>query len=175
MIHSQKYLLEEIEEFLQINKKLEQEPENESLTKLLSVKDKISIFKGIEAYDLKAIVYDVKFVRFKKNDFVIKQNETREEIYYIISGECSVYSDKKKVAKLSSGEVFGESGAIFKTPRSASVLCSTDEAILLSFCIDDNLEFCASAVAKLYKNLAFEINHKLEHLNHIFIDQSLKK
>ena len=52
------------------------------------------------------------------------------------------------------------------TKRNASVLCLSKEATLISFSIDhDNMEFCAPALAQLYKNLAFEINAKLEDLN----------
>lgn len=169
MMQSQKYLLQDLEKFLKINEAFEKEIENESLRKLLSVQDKISIFRDIDPYDLEAIVYDVKFVKYKQKDYIIRQKQTREEIFFIISGECFVYSDNKKVGDLRSGEVFGEGGAIFKTPRSASVVCASKDAVLISFCINENnLEFCASAIATLYKNLAFEINAKLEDVNHAF-------
>lgn len=164
------YTIKDLEKFLQINKDAENEEHSKSLKKLLSVQDKISIFKGIEPDELKAIVYNLKFVKFKFKDYVVEQQDTREEIFFIIDGECQVFHNKQKVGKLRAGEIFGESGAIFKSKRNASVVCASEEATLLSFCIDENnIEFCAPALAILYKNLASEINAKLKEINLEFI------
>ena len=164
------YIVEDVEKFLQINRDADNDEQSRSLKKLLSVQDKISIFKGINPDELKAIVYNLKFVKFKFKDYVVEQNDSNEEIFFIIDGECQVFHNKKKVGKLRAGEIFGEAGAIFKSHRNASVVCASEEATLLSFCIDENnMEFCAPALAVLYKNLASEINAKLEEINFEFI------
>nr|WP_321267160.1 cyclic nucleotide-binding domain-containing protein [uncultured Sulfurimonas sp.] len=164
------YTIEDVEKFLEINRDAQNEEHSRSLRKLLSVQDKISIFRGIEPDELKAIVYNLKFVKFKFKDYVVEQNDTKEEIFFIIDGECQVFHNRQKVGKLRAGEIFGEAGAIFKTQRNASVVCSSKEATLLSFCVDENnMEFCAPALAILYKNLASEINAKLEEINFEFI------
>lgn len=162
------YTVEDIEQFLEINREAEQEDQSQSLKKLLRVQDKISIFKGIDPEELKAIVYELKFIKYKYKDYVLEEGDIREEIFYIIDGECQVFSNKKRVGLLKPGVVFGETGAIFKTKRNATVVCASKEATLLSFRIDeDNMEFCASAIATLYKNLASEINAKLEGANKV--------
>jgi len=164
------YEVQDVEKFLQINREADQDEQSKSLKKLLSVQDKISIFRGIEPDELKAIVYNLKFGKFKYKDYIVEQNDMHEEIFFIIDGECQVFHNKKKVGKLRAGEIFGEAGAIFKSNRNASVICSSKDATLLSFCIDENnMEFCAPALAILYKNLASEINAKLEEINYEFI------
>ena len=166
------YTIKEIEKFLEIDADVKEEEHSMSLRKLIQVKDKISIFKNIDEYDLKAIVYDVEFIKYKFKDYIVKENDDSNNILFIIKGECQVFHNKKIVAKLKSGEIFGETAAIFHTKRNASVVCSSEETTLLSFCIDQkNLEFCAEALALLYKNLAFEINAKLEDLNDSFISR----
>lgn len=170
MSETSSYIIEDIEKFLQINRDAQKEEQSRSLRKLLSVQDKISIFRGIEPDELKAIVYNLKFVKFKFKDYIVEQNDTNEEIFFIIDGECQVFHNKKKVGNLRAGEIFGEAGAIFKSNRNASVVCASEEATLLSFCIDENnMEFCAPALAVLYKNLASEINAKLQEINFEFI------
>lgn len=160
------YLIEDIEKFLQINNSYEAEEENASLKKLLSVQNKIPIFKDIDPIDLKSIVYDIKFVRAKFKDYIVEENDMSEEIFFIITGECQVFHKNKSVGKLKHGDAFGEAGAIFKTKRNATVVCSSKEATLLSFRIDENnMEFCSVALATLYKNLAEQINAKLEGSN----------
>ncbi len=164
------YTIKDIENFLEINATIKEEEHSKSLKKLLSVKEKISIFKNIDTLDLKAIVYDVEFIKYKFRDYIVKESDESNNILYIINGECQVFHNKKKVGKLHAGEIFGETAAIFNTKRNASVVCSSKETTLLSFCIDqDNMEFCADALATLYKNLAFEINAKLEDLNDSYI------
>lgn len=164
------YQLQDIENFLQAHEQAQKDEQTQSLKKLLSVQDKISIFKGIDPLELKAIIYNLKFIKFKFKDYVVEQNSPSEEMFFIIDGECQVFADKKRVGILKPGEIFGESGVIFKTKRNASVVCSSKEATLLSFSIDENnLEFCAPALAILYKNLASEINAKLEEINATYV------
>lgn len=159
------YLVEDIEKFLQINEE-ETEEESLSLKKLLSVADRIKIFKNIDSFDLRAIVYDVKFERYKLRDYVVEQGQLKKEIYYIIDGQCQVFFNTTRIGILRPGEVFGEAGAIFGTKRGATVICATESATLLSFKIDEeNIDFCAPALATLYKNLAYEINTKLDGVN----------
>ena len=161
------YSSKDIESFLEIHEEEEAKDEqSHSLKKLLSVQDKISIFRDIDPQELKAIVYDLKFVKFKFKEYVIEEGDQNDEIFFIINGECQVFHNKKRIGKLRAGEIFGEAAAIFGTPRGASVVCSSKEATLLSFSIDqDNMEFCAPALAILYRNLAFEINSKLTFSN----------
>lgn len=166
MSYSSNYTVEDIENFLEINRSAEDESGSKSLQKLLAVQDKISIFKNIDPVELKAIVSNLKFVKFKQKDYIVKENDESREIFFIIDGECQVFSNNNKIGTLKPGIVFGETGAIFKTKRNASVVCASENATLLSFCIDeDNMEFCAPALATLYRNLAFQINYKLEKLN----------
>ncbi len=170
MMQTVNYLVDDIEIFLEINAIEDEKEHSKSLKKLLNVRDKIAIFKNIDIVDLKAIVYDVKFIKYKFKDYVITQGDKSESIFFIINGKCQVFHNKQRVGYLKAGEIFGESGVIFKTKRNASVVCSSDEVILLSFCIDeDNMEFCAEALATLYKNLALEINSKLEVINAYYI------
>lgn len=160
------YTAEDIEKFLEINRLANEEPESQSLKKLLSVQDKISIFKNIDSLELRAIVSELKFIKYKFKDYVVREDDESKEIFFIISGECQVFHNKNRIGTLKPGIVFGESGAIFKTKRNASVVCASQDATLLSFCIDeDNMELCAPALATLYKNLAHQINDKLENLN----------
>jgi len=159
------YLVEDIEKFLRINEE-ELEEQSLSLKKLLSVADKIKIFKNIDTLDLRAIVYDVKFERFRLKEYIVEQGQEKKEIYFIIDGECQVFFNTTRIGTLKPGEVFGEAGAIFGTKRGATVVCATPKATLLSFKVDEeNIDFCAPALAALYKNLAYEINAKLDSVN----------
>jgi CRP-like cAMP-binding protein len=161
-----KYSADEIQEFLNISEDEKSKTDSQVMQKLLSVQDKITIFKNIAPNELKAIVYDLKFMRFKRKDYIVDQDSQDDEIYYMIDGLCQVFKAKVKIGELHPGSSFGESGAIFSQKRNATVICASESATLLSFKIDqENLDFSAKALAILYKNLASEINAKLDELN----------
>jgi CRP-like cAMP-binding protein len=163
---NQKYSVDDIEEFLNISDDEKSKSDSQIMQKLLSVQDKITIFKNIDPYELKSIVYDLKFMRFKHKDYIVEQDTQNNEIYYIIDGLCQVFKSKVKIGELHPGSSFGESGAIFSHKRNATVVCASESATLISFKIDqENLDFSARALAILYKNLASEINAKLDELN----------
>ena len=164
------YELEDINKFKQINKNAEQEEYSNNLRKLISVKDKISLFNGIDTQDLKAIIYNLEFKKAKRNEYIIHAGKEHDEIYFIIDGECKIVRDNISLAILKPGEIFGESGAIFNTKKMTSVVSSSENTTLLSFCIDENnLEFCSTALAILYKNLARDINDKLNEIDSAYI------
>ena len=163
---------EDIEAFLEINRLSNLDEDSQTLKKLLSVQDKISIIANIDPVDLKVITYDLKFIKYNYKDIVIQEGDVSGEIFFIISGECQVFHKNKQVGIIPAGSTFGEAAAIFDKKRNATVACSSQGATILSFAIDnDNMEFCAEALATLYKNLALQINTKLEGMN----DALLKK
>jgi len=157
----------DIEKFLQLAKSEKaNDLSTKNFKKLLSVQNKISILSDIEIDDLKQIIYNIKFLPYNFEDVIIKEGANAKEIFYILSGECQVFVKNKKIGQLYAGETFGESAAIFNTKRDAKVVCSKNGTVLLSFCIDhDNMDFCAEALATIYKNLAYQIHIKLEDMN----------
>ena len=157
----------DIENFLNLTKDEEKnDRRSKNFKKLLGVQKKISILSNINKIDLQQIVYNIQFLTYDFKDVIIDEDTKAREMYYILSGECQVFVKNKKVGKLKAGETFGESAAIFNTKRNARVVCSKNSTVLLSFCIDhDNMDFCAPALATMYKNLAYQINTKLEDMN----------
>ena len=156
----------QLKELLEQSQALKMLQENKTLQKLLSIKDRLPLFEDLESLEIKSILYDVGFRQCSKGEYIITQGELSEEIYYILSGSCKVLQDEKPIAKLEAGAAFGEIGAIFDLERSASVVAASDRVTLLAFKIDqEEMEYNAAALAKIYKNLAYEITQKLYKQN----------
>ncbi|MBL0708742.1 MAG: cyclic nucleotide-binding domain-containing protein [Sulfurimonas sp.] len=173
MINAPEYTPEDIELFLQVNKNEIEKEETQTFTKLLRVQDKISIISNIDPYDLKAIIYNLKFVRYKHKDYIIEEGDISTDIFFILSGECQAFYKHKELGVLKVGTTFGESAGIFSTKRSASIVCSSEEVTLLSFSINhDSMEFCSASLATLYKNLALQIDTKLRAMTSEKVDNS---
>lgn len=166
MIQHVEYDIDDIEEFLEIHTHSSEQEYSRTLQKLLNVQDKISIIAGIDPQDLQVIIDKLEFIKYAFKDIIIKEKDLSQEIFFILSGECHVFKENKKIGVIKAGKTFGEAAAIFNTKRNASVVCASKEATLLSFRIEhENMDFCAPALAKLYKNLALQINTKLESMN----------
>jgi len=166
MIQQVEYDLEDIEKFLEITKISKANEYSQTLKKLLNVQSKISIIADIDPAELKVIIEKLKFVSVPFKEFIIKEGDISQEIFFVLSGEFHVFSNNKKVGVIAAGQTFGETAAVFNTKRNASVVCASKVATVLSFCINhENIDFCAPALAKLYKNLALQINTKLEEVN----------
>ena len=160
------YTSHDIQTFIRVAKQKEASDEFQSLKKLLAVKDKIEIFRGILTNELKALVYDVRFKRYKFKEYIIKENDDSVEIFFLLKGECHTFLGEKLIAKLYEGTTFGEIGVITNSKRSASVVAASKEVLLLSFKINENnLDFNARGLAIFYRNLAATINDKLQKLN----------
>ena len=74
-----------------------------------------------------------KYIRFyQKEDVVFSRGENSREIYYIISGEASVYLEKGgMVDRIERGKFFGEMGHLLSEDRSATVKAHTDLKVLV--------------------------------------------
>ena len=166
MIQQVLYEIDDVEKFLDITEKYSKEENSQTLQKLLNVQNKISIIADIDPSELKVIIENLRFIKYNFKDYFIKEGDLSREIFFILSGECHVFHQNTKIGEIKAGQSFGESAAIFNTKRNATVVCASKEVTVLSFSINhDNMDFCAPALAKLYKNLASQLNKKLEEMN----------
>jgi NADH dehydrogenase len=62
---------------------------------------------------------------FEAGEMVFGEGEFGDKVYFIVKGEAAVERDGEALAKLRSGEVFGEAALISDQPRNASVRAAT--------------------------------------------------
>ncbi len=139
---------------------LEQYSTNEN--KLIEIKNKIEIFKTLTDAELLDIICDIEFVRYKKDNVIIRKNEISDDIFFILSGECAIDLDTTTFI-LEAGSVVGEIAPMFDLPRRQTVLTHSDNVALLKFKIDkENIRKNCPAFAKLFYELSKQLNEKLE-------------
>jgi CRP-like cAMP-binding protein len=136
-----------------------------AMLKLIESKKYFHIFKGLTESDIKQVITDVNFKKFKKGEIVLKQGQVSDEIYYIVQGDCNVVVDRKVVGKLSSNQVFGEIASIAKQPRTATVR-SISDTTAISFRIQfEDMANIPYPFAVLFRNFTFELIKKLDNAN----------
>jgi CRP-like cAMP-binding protein len=136
-----------------------------AMLKLIESRKYFHIFKSLSEKDIKQVISEVDFKKFKKGEIVLKQGQVSDEIYYIVQGDCNVVVDRKVVGKLGSNQVFGEIAAIAKQARTATVRSITDTTAI-SFRINfDDVENVPYPFAILFRNFTFELIKKLDNAN----------
>jgi len=154
------YTPEEIEVFKLLS------PLKENLTatsKLIEISSKIPIFKDIPKTILIRILKDIKIIKYKKGEIIIKERDEDETMYYILLGSVKVVKQNKLLTILQNSTLIGEMATLLKEKRTASIISATNNTTLISFKIDFNLFHTDLGYyfAIIYKNLSIELAKKL--------------
>mgnify|MGYP002633798137 CR=1 FL=1 len=140
--------------------------ENQYLEQIIKMKNKISIFQGMEDDIIKNVVKNIRFLQFDMHEQIIHLGDEEKDIYILLEGECRVMIDNNKtVGILKKNQVFGEFSPITNTPRSATVKANVPTTVI-AFEIDFNfLDNEINEYAVLYKNFVTELIKKLNLIN----------
>jgi CRP/FNR family transcriptional regulator, cyclic AMP receptor protein len=63
---------------------------------------------------------------FKAGEVIFKESDEAHQLYVIKSGAVTILSGNRKLAELSTNEIFGEMALIDDAPRSATAVAKTD-------------------------------------------------
>ncbi len=91
----------------------------------------ITLLKSLNSDILNSVQTQIKYSRFKKNEFVIRKGDESSSLLFLIEGELSVVDINIEgqlfwLATISAGEHFGELGLITGQARNASLVATTD-------------------------------------------------
>ncbi|WP_462326081.1 cyclic nucleotide-binding domain-containing protein [Desulfoplanes sp.] len=82
--------------------------------------------------ELLKIVQEGKWLRITPGQMVISEGEYEDEFYLLVRGKLRVFKNKKTLAMLNAGDVFGEMGALLHETRSANVI-AMEECYLFQY------------------------------------------
>ena len=138
---------------------------NTLLRKLIDSKSCISFFRNMEASDIKFVVKDVEFLRYKRGETIIKQGEDSKEVYFLLSGQCLAFVDGKNVGRLEKSQIFGEFSSILNESRTASVVAQDSTTVLRFKFAFELFPIEPHPFTMLYKNIIDELIKKIVKLN----------
>lgn len=97
---------------------------------------KVKILETMDAYERQTVADAFVKHFFKKDDYVIKENEEGSEFYFIVEGEAVatklIDGELKQVMHYKAGDYFGERALLKKEPRAANIIATSDELELVS-------------------------------------------
>jgi CRP-like cAMP-binding protein len=86
----------------------------------------VPLFAGLLPSELDRVALVMNPLQVSTGDVVCNQGEPGHEFYVIADGEAAIERDGHTVAKLSTGDYFGELALLDLGPRSATVRALTD-------------------------------------------------
>ena len=137
----------------------------ENFNRLIGVKNKIAIFKGMADGDIKLVVKEVNFMKFNPHETIIREGELAEDIYFLVSGNCRVTANHKAVGLLTEHQIFGEFAAITKDLRTATIRTNTITTILSFKLATELFDEIPESFSYLYKNVIDELIKKIDSSN----------
>jgi|GEM_PF-974264 len=137
----------------------------ENFDRLIGVKNKIAIFKGMQDGDIRLVVKDVLFMKFNPHETIIREGELGDEIFFIVSGTCRVTANHKAVGLLKEHQIFGEFSAITKDLRTATIRTNAVVTVLSFKLATELFDEIPESFSNLYKNVIDELIKKIDLSN----------
>ena len=144
----------------------EETKENPLLLKLVTAKNSIAFFKNMPDDDIKKIVKNISFIKYKMHETIITQNDDSREIYYLLSGKTRVIVGTNTVSTLEKGSVFGEFSSITAERRSATVKAHDNNVTVIKFNFTfDKVDEIPKSFTTLYQNIINSLVRKINSSN----------
>ena len=94
------------------------------VVKYANLARRIPLFEGIAADDVHKIFAKGMTVVMEKDNVIFYEGTSGNQMFVVLAGTIDLYSGKKKIATLRSGDMFGEMALINNEPRSATAVAA---------------------------------------------------
>ena len=130
---------------------------------------KMPMFKNFTEEEIKQFIkLKVSHHRFQKGDVIIKEGDADTSLYLLVAGTVSIIKADNHIpiAKLNSGDVFGEMSFLTKNPRHSSA--TADEDVLVLIMDDDFFQKIGLALKDKIKDYFIELLiSRLDKMNEV--------
>jgi len=105
------------------------------LPRLLSILKESDLFADLTPAEMSEVIILLRMIRTQKGFEIIRQGDSWDSFYVIISGRVSVKVKKGsklvKIAELGKGEFFGEMALLVNQPRTATITSEETSELLV--------------------------------------------
>lgn len=107
------------------------DPPSRIAIRKVQVLEKVPLFAQLGYVERLRLLNCAWGLGYKKGDVIVKQGDTDQKLYIILTGAVDVMRDGRKVAELGEMEFFGEMSLVDGEPRSADVVGQKDGGMLV--------------------------------------------
>ncbi len=145
-------------------------PDKETLVNFLA---KVSLFSKAETSVLDHLADKIVFNSYAADENIIRKGDMGSTMYLIFSGSLKVHDGEHEVAKLNTGNFFGEISLLDSEPRSMSVT-ALEPSVLGSISRNDFYEVLAEFPG-MTKDIIAALNTRLRNQNDVLISEFKNK
>lgn len=95
------------------------------------VLSKMPLFARLSEREMLRVMQVADVRVFQKDTTILKEGETGDELFIVLSGEAKVTRGGSSLSELKPGDHFGEMALIRNVPRSATVTCTTASELIV--------------------------------------------
>lgn len=137
---------------------------------------RVPMFKGLDDSDLQSIAKHISTHTYPRNTILMHEGEPPDAMYIVTDGRVKIYvsdAEGKELVldTLSPGEFFGELALIDGSPRSATVVTTTETTI--SKILKTDFDHCLQASPKIAVNLLKILSRRIRTMNDNIKDLAL--
>ena len=93
--------------------------------------EKVKLFHGLGPDDVRKIFGRGLTMNVRKGDVVFYKDTEGDQMYVVLGGMIGVYHNKEVIAKLRTGEMFGEMALVTSDKRSVTVIAMEDSHLFI--------------------------------------------
>ncbi len=125
----------------------------------------VSLFEGLSREEVAKIFAKGMTMHVSAGEDIFLKGTIGNQMYVVLGGKLGVYDDKKCIAELKTGDMFGEMALVNKEPRSATVTAINESRLfILSESIFERLMTKRAAI-KILLNIIRTLSHRLTDAN----------
>ena len=137
----------------------------ESAAKINELIERVALFNGLSPDDVVKIFSKGMTMRVTKGEAIFYKGTIGNQMYVVLAGTVGIYDNKKVIATLATGDMFGEMALVNKEPRSATALALEDTRLfVLSESTFEKLMTKRVAIQMLL-NIVRTLSHRLKDSN----------
>ena len=128
----------------------------------------VPLFSGLKEKELKSVLQSGKQLSYPEGRIIVREGEAGVGFYLILDGAVEVKRKGRTVAKLGSGNFFGEMSLLDSNPRSSDVEAATPTTCLVLSSWD--FQALAESHSEIAMNLLKTLVHRLRDSNKALSD-----
>ncbi len=101
------------------------------ISKFAEMARRVPLFNGLSPEDVAKIFSKGMTLTIEKGNVIFFQGTTGNQMYVVLGGKVDLYDNKRYIASLTTGDLFGEMAVINNEPRSATAVAAEDTSLFM--------------------------------------------
>lgn len=127
--------------------------------------ERVELFNGLNPDDVRKIFGHGLTMNIKKGDVVFYKDTEGDQMYVVLGGLIGIYQGKEIIAKLRTGDMFGEMALVTSDKRSATAIALDDSHLFILQETTFEKLMTKRVAVRMLLNIVKTLSHRLKESN----------